>query len=193
MKRAVLKVVKHNRSIRGVAAAMGLAYATLRKYVYKYKTTEKQNRKKIRFSPNYEVNLVFSRKLETELEQYILMARKLHYGLTMEIIKRLSYDLAVKHKLKVPVSWKENKEAGKHWLYGYLKRHPQVCEILNWSKKFRPPCKKQFNTTVELANTNSESTLNYDDGIEELPPVSTRRGSGSEPVVIIPLKKKKKI
>lgn len=152
MKDAVFKVVHHGCSIRGVARDTNLSYATLRKYVAKYNSTEAKKKNSIRFFPNYEVNQVYSKELEDELEKYLLVARKLHYGLTSETIKRMSYELAVKNNLKVPKSWQENRMAGKHWLYGYLRRHPAISEILSWSRKFRPPIKNQFNTTVEIAN-----------------------------------------
>lgn len=152
MKNAVFKVVHHGCSIRGVARDTNLSYATLRKYVAKYNSTEGKKKNTIRFFPNYEVNQVYSKELEDTLEKYLLIARKLHYGLTSETIKRMSYDLAIKNNLKVPKSWQENRMAGKHWLYGYLRRHPVISEILSWSRKFRPPIKNQFNTTVEIAN-----------------------------------------
>lgn len=195
MRRAVLKVVKRGYSIRGVAAKTGLSYATLRKYVAKYNTTNKENRKSMRFFPNYEVNQVFTKELEQTLEQYLLVARKLHYGLTSENIKRLSYDLALKHNMKIPKSWEENKKAGKHWLYGYLRRHPLIYEILSWSRKFRPPIKKQYNTTVEIANkyvNNVKQNEDYEETIE-LTEKDVMMEPVQEPVIIIPLKKQKRI
>lgn len=195
MRRAVLKVVKRGYSIRGVAAKTGLSYATLRKYVAKYNTTNKENRKSMRFFPNYEVNQVFTKELEQTLEQYLLVARKLHYGLTSENIKRLSYDLALKHNMKIPKSWEENKKAGKHWLYGYLRRHPLIYEILSWSRKFRPPIKKQYNTTVEIANkfvNNIKQNEDYEETIE-LTENDVMIEPVQQPVIIIPLKKQKRI
>ncbi|KAK7575810.1 hypothetical protein V9T40_012096 [Parthenolecanium corni] len=156
MKDAVFKVVHYGCSIRGAARDTNLSYATLRKYVAKYKSTEAKKKDSIRFYPNYEVNQVYSKELEDTLEKYLLAARKLHYGLTSETIKRMSYDLAIKNNLKVPKSWKENRMAGKHWLYGYLRRHPAISEILSWSRKFRPPIKNQFNTTKEIATPSVE-------------------------------------
>lgn len=201
MKKAVFKVVKRGCSIRGVAAKAGLSYATLRKYVVKYNSTKKENRKSLRFSPNYEVNQIFSKELEESLERYLLIARKLHYGLTSDIIKRLSFELAVKNDLKVPNSWARNQKAGKHWLYGYLKRHPTINDILSWSRKFRPPIKKQYNTTLELAHK-STGEATHDD-IEEIDAEETEdfdeSQSASEvpqptnPVIIIPLKKTRKV
>lgn len=191
MRKAVLKVVKRGYSIRGVAAKSGLSYATLRKYVAKYNNTEKENRKLIRYFPNYEVNQIFSKELENSLEEYLLLARRLHYGLTSDNIKRLSYDLAIRNNLKIPKSWSQNKRAGKHWLYGYLKRHPLIYEILSWSRKFRPPIKKQYNTTVEIANKNIEKTIIPEENIEEV--IEDSKIFNSQPVIIIPLKKQKKI
>jgi len=167
MKNAVLKVVKDGYSIRGVARSTNLSYATLRKYVAKYKSTKRKKRKSLRFSPNYEVNQVYSKELEDILEEYLLAARKLRYGLTSEIIKRMSYDLAIKNNLKVPKSWKENRMAGKHWLYGYLRRHPVISDILSWSRKFRPPIKAQFNTTVERANPSVEEVTLSEKDLEK--------------------------
>lgn len=138
MKKAVLKVVEGGYTIRGAAKEFKLSYATLRQYVTKYNTTDDEYRDSIRFSPNYEVNLVFSDKLEDELVQYLIVARRLRYSLSGDDVRRLSYDLAVKHKLKIPSSWKKSNKAGQHWMYSFLKRRPKIRRMLSLSRKFRP-------------------------------------------------------
>ena len=157
---------------------------------YKYESVEEDDNTASFYSLSLN-NDQTTKELEETLEKYILIARKLHYGLTSDIIKRLSYDLAVKNNLKVPKSWQENKKAGKHWLYGYLRRHPLIYEILSWSRKFRPPITRQYNTTVEPAQKAISAESN-DTSAEELETEEIDKDAGeSQPVIIIPIKKNK--
>lgn len=158
MREAVLKVVECGYTIRGAAKEFKLSYATLRQYVSKYNATDNDDRDSIRFSPNYEVNLIFSEKLENELVQYLIVARRLRYSLSGDDVRRLSYDLAVKHKLKIPASWKKSNKAGKHWMYGFLKRRPKIRRILSLSKKFRP--NDPINSSDSLSQRTNVKTRN---------------------------------
>jgi hypothetical protein len=38
-------------------------------------------------------------------------------------MRRLAYQYAIQEKCVVPFSWSVKKEAGKDWLYGFMKRH----------------------------------------------------------------------
>ncbi|KAK7578215.1 hypothetical protein V9T40_010420 [Parthenolecanium corni] len=194
MRKAVLKVVKNGYTIRGAAKEFKLSYATLRQYVSRYNAADDKERDTIRFSPNYEVNLVFSEKLENELVQYLIVARRLRYSLTGEDVRRLSYDLAVKHKLRIPPPWKKSNKAGKHWMYAFLKRHPKIKKILNLSKKFRPTDhastpnplskKKNLNSRDELI-VDDENLENFIESDEEEVDLL------SKAVIIIPMRKRK--
>lgn len=93
MKNAVLDVVQHGSSIRAAAKNAGLCHMTLKRYVEKYKSAE--NKDDVKFIPNYEVNKVFSKELEDQLEEYLLTASKMHHGLTRLESLRLAYELAV--------------------------------------------------------------------------------------------------
>jgi len=47
------------------------------------------------------------------------------FGFTTVEIHRLAYDIATQNNLSHPFN-DENKMAGKDWLAGFLKRHPQI-------------------------------------------------------------------
>lgn len=68
---------------------------------------------------------VFSAEQETELLAHILDMERRFYGLTLDDVRRLAYQLAVKNKLNH--NFNENKEmAGKIWAQGFRKRHPEI-------------------------------------------------------------------
>ncbi|KAF2880280.1 hypothetical protein ILUMI_25903 [Ignelater luminosus] len=126
IKSGVLKVINDVRSIRGVAKETGICHQTLKIYVFKYKNSAPENRKTLRFTPNYEINKVFPNKLESLLEDYLIKACKLHHGLTRNDVKKLAYQMAVKNKLKYPVSWNKLEMAGKDWLNGLRSRYQEI-------------------------------------------------------------------
>lgn len=126
MKRAVLNVVINGVSTRKAAQNEGLVHMTLKRYVDKYKNTSDVDRINFRFTPNYEVNQVFSKELEEELREYLLIACRMHHGLTRKTVMSLAYELAKKNSLKYPANWDKNQEAGVDWLSGFMKRNPTL-------------------------------------------------------------------
>lgn len=188
MRKAVLEVVDHGSTLRGAAKDFSLSYATLRHYVRKYNAADEDEKDSLKFSPNYEVNLVFSEELENDLVEYLIITRRLRYSLTSEDVRRLSYDLAVKHKLKIPFSWQTSCKAGKHWMYGFLNRRPKIKNMLNLSKKFRL---KKSEIEDSKSNLNKDELI-VDDHLEDFIESDEEEGVisdvTSKPVVIIPVK-----
>ena len=68
---------------------------------------------------------ILSLKLEENLVSYCLEMDRRFYGIGLADIKRLAYQLAIKNGLRHPFSH-ENGAAGKKWLKGFLKRHPNL-------------------------------------------------------------------
>ncbi|CAH2102389.1 unnamed protein product [Euphydryas editha] len=68
---------------------------------------------------------VFSMSEENELCAYLLEMEERLYGLTVKDLKALVYQLAIKNNKYNPFS-AEKKEAGREWINGFLKRHPEL-------------------------------------------------------------------
>lgn len=48
------------------------------------------------------------------------------YGLSPGRVKQLAYEIAKSNGIQVPKNWELNKQAGKKWFRGFLKRHPDL-------------------------------------------------------------------
>lgn len=65
---------------------------------------------------------MFSDEQESELEEYILSASKLYYGLSTKDVRHLAYQYAVKNNIDIPKNWCDSEQASSDWLSGFLKR-----------------------------------------------------------------------
>lgn len=68
---------------------------------------------------------VFSKSEENELCSYLLEMEERLYGLTIKDLKSLVYQLAIKNNKPNPFNT-EKEEAGREWINGFLKRHPEL-------------------------------------------------------------------
>ncbi|CAH1991028.1 unnamed protein product [Acanthoscelides obtectus] len=66
---------------------------------------------------------VFSDDQEKQLEEYILKAADVYFGLSPKQIRTFAYEWAVSLKIKFPDSWNTNKCAGQDWFTYFIKRH----------------------------------------------------------------------
>lgn len=69
---------------------------------------------------------VFEPDQEKMLEEYLLKASDIYFGLTPKEVRRFGYTYAVSCNRKIPASWAENGMAGPDWLTGFLKRHNKL-------------------------------------------------------------------
>ena len=60
------------------------------------------------------------------LEEYLLKASALYYGLSTNEVKSLAFEYAAKLGLKIPNLWVATQKAGSDWLSGFIKRHPSL-------------------------------------------------------------------
>jgi hypothetical protein len=65
---------------------------------------------------------VFSDAANSELEEYILTASKLYYGLSTKDVRNLAYQYAVKNNVTIPAGWCDKQKASCDWLSSFLKR-----------------------------------------------------------------------
>ncbi|KAF2897885.1 hypothetical protein ILUMI_08290 [Ignelater luminosus] len=65
----------------------------------------------------------------TTLHRYVQKKKATpSYALCFDTLetRRLAYEMAKYHNLKIPKAWKERQMAGIDWLYGFRKRHPEI-------------------------------------------------------------------
>nr|CAH7758966.1 unnamed protein product [Callosobruchus chinensis] len=147
--REAVELVEGGMSLRTAAVLKNVKCTTLHRYVQKRKGAEAGV--EIPMSPNYAVNKIFSNELEGALEEYLITCAKMCYGLDTVGTRRLAYDMAEFHKLKIPQAWEDRKMAGIDWLYGFRKRHPEIRLL---ALKFR-----RWKTRIFSLNETGTSTV----------------------------------
>ena len=67
----------------------------------------------------------FSTELETELVNHLLTLESMYFGLRIDEVRKLAFDLAESNGI-MHVFNKESGMTGKKWFYSFLKRHPEL-------------------------------------------------------------------
>lgn len=133
------------RKIREVGRSFQIPESTLRKKLL-------ENDLKL---PRLGRNTVFSKEIECELKEYVLLLSKLFFGLTPDGLRRLAFRYAEKHHIVHNFN-REKGVAGKAWLYGFLKRVPEVKlrqpegTSLNRISSFNKEAVKLFYSNLEI-------------------------------------------
>lgn len=115
LQRALQAIRDEGRKIREVGRCFSIPESTLRKKLLETRPIPTRLGRKA----------VFSKELETELKEYILILAKLFYGVTPTELRRLVFRYAEEKKIRHNFN-KQKGLAGKDWLYGFLKRNPEV-------------------------------------------------------------------
>lgn len=128
MLKAVRQVLLFKKTIRAAAEEFGINYRTLARYCTKIPREEVEGDAE---HPSCTVGFVgarqvFNSETEAELISYISRATDIYYSLPPKAIRKLSYQLAKRHQLHTPASWRENKQASADWFAAFLKRHPTL-------------------------------------------------------------------
>lgn len=118
MKIAV-KAVQDGAKLRQTAALYNIPVMTLSDYVKQSRNCRTIKFKRMGRKP------VFTEQQENDIKEHILGLSKQFYGLTPHSLKTSVYQYAQQNKIRNPFN-KDLKEAGKDWLYGFLKRNPEV-------------------------------------------------------------------
>ncbi|XP_031332515.1 uncharacterized protein LOC116162896 [Photinus pyralis] len=119
--RNALEEVRKGSSIRRVAISFNISKSSLARHVSA--SQHVHNIVEFKYNPNIAVKQVFSTQQEEMICQYLKTASKMHYGLSTKQVKRLAYQYAIALKLQLPRQWEEKKEAGKEWLFGFMRRN----------------------------------------------------------------------
>ena len=69
---------------------------------------------------------MFTLNEEELLQDYLIKAAKIQYGLTRKQVRVLAYEYAVRNQKSFPSSWTTNGFAGEDWFAGYMKRYPNL-------------------------------------------------------------------
>ena len=124
MLQAVQMILKEKKSIREVALAMNISKSVLARNVTKFKSCD--NQEAIIFRTDLSCGMIFSIGEEKMLEEYILTASCMNYGLTKKQVLSLAYEFGNGLKRQLPASWIIKKCAGNDWYYGFMERHPTL-------------------------------------------------------------------
>ncbi|CAH2004965.1 unnamed protein product [Acanthoscelides obtectus] len=114
--KSAIRDIRGGAKLRPTAALYGIPVMTLSDYSKRdsYDLSFRMGRKP-----------VFSREQETEIRDQILLLASMFYGLTPQSLKAAVFTYAESNKIKNPFN-KDKKEAGKDWMYGFLKRNPEI-------------------------------------------------------------------
>ncbi|XP_072381731.1 uncharacterized protein [Diabrotica undecimpunctata] len=135
---------------------------------------------------------VFSEAQGNELVDYILYLEEILFGLSLTDLRKLAFDLAVKNH--IPHVFNEDKKmAGKHWLYGFLRRQPQLAlrnpekNSLARAKDFNRAAAKKFFDLLESLYTQNNLSPNDIYNVDDTGIMSAR----NKPSRILALRGKK--
>ncbi|GBM45820.1 hypothetical protein AVEN_272237-1 [Araneus ventricosus] len=101
---------------------------TMRAAILEVKLNKKINQgsfSAVRNSSKY-IDKIFECKQEDMLQQYLMKASDIYFGLSPKEVKRFAYTYAVACKINIPKSWTEHEMAGSDWFSAFLKRHPKL-------------------------------------------------------------------
>lgn len=100
MKRAARMVLEDQTSLREAARLFGLpSYASLHRFVQKIRNGQTAT---VGYNPT---TRVFSNEQEAVLENYVINAANRYYGIGLLGLRKLAYQMCVKHIIKHPVQW----------------------------------------------------------------------------------------
>lgn len=118
MTAAIKAVQKKSFGLRAAAKRHGVPVGTLHRYLKEENPCSKINVKMGRKTMLGDEN-------ENQLVKYCLHMESIYFGLTRSDIRSMAYQLAVKNNLENKFS-NEKSLAGRYWLNGFLKRHPEL-------------------------------------------------------------------
>ncbi|KAG5870015.1 hypothetical protein JTB14_008992 [Gonioctena quinquepunctata] len=127
MKSAMREVLDKTLSIRKSAQKYGVKPTTLQSRltkIHKTAAAKKEDNIPVRvFSSKFTSNQVFTTEEETLLNKYITNCSKMHYGLTIVLVRKLAYEFAKANQLRYPLTWDLNRMAEKEWLDSFRRRN----------------------------------------------------------------------
>ena len=124
MEKAIDACLKGNMGYKKAATQFNVPRSTLRDRVKSAKATGK-NAKQAAVKQLGRYKTVFTIEQEKELVSYILEMETKLFGVSFTDLRKLAYQLAEKNDVSHNFN-KNTQEAGKDWVRGFLKRHPDL-------------------------------------------------------------------
>lgn len=115
LQKALKTIRNEGEKIREVARNFNIPESTLRKRLLQSEPEP----------PRLGRKSTFHKDIETELKTYVITLAKLFYGLTPKELRRLAFRYAEENNIRHNFN-REKGLAGKDWMYGFLKRNPEI-------------------------------------------------------------------
>ena len=112
------------KRVSGAHVKHDIRFSTHRRYVKKANAAE--DKELMTYTPNYNCHQVFTTNEEILLQDYLIKAAKIQYGLTWKQVRVLGYEYAVHNQKTFADSWTTHGLAGEDWFTGYMKRFPNL-------------------------------------------------------------------
>lgn len=125
LRNAVKRVIEGN-GISKVAKDFGISKSVLQRRVAQYKNLSEEEQEKFTYVQKHGFKKVFSMLEEQMLEEYLLTAARMCYGLNKKQTRKLAYDFGKINSIEMPPSWHKSESAGIEWMFCFLKRHPAL-------------------------------------------------------------------
>lgn len=113
-----VKLVRSGYAIRTIAKQKGINRQTLWKAVKRTNNRDEVDDKCKELQLSYSKRSIFTNKMEDQIVKYCIDMAQMGFGLTVNKVREIAYETAIKNKLSVPIIWKQNKVAGVDWFKG---------------------------------------------------------------------------
>ncbi|KAK2717548.1 hypothetical protein QYM36_006361 [Artemia franciscana] len=123
MRQGVQKIMEGGK-FAAIARKMHIPKSTLKHYTQKFSEEGRTSANDVsevpleKFIPQYAMRKIFMAEKEKSLENYLIRASQLHYGLLTKEVRTLAFDFAKKLGKDIN-DWEEAKAAGKDWLLAF--------------------------------------------------------------------------
>ncbi|XP_063544613.1 uncharacterized protein LOC134752807 isoform X2 [Cydia strobilella] len=116
METAAYAVMHQGQSLRAVAKALNVGYATLFRFIKKLRSGDNP-------TVGYKPKLLFTASQEQEIVKQLAQYAKVFCGLSLDEVRKLSFQIARRWKYVIPESWVKNSTASKDWGDKFVIRH----------------------------------------------------------------------
>lgn len=106
--------------IRTAAQQTGINRQTLWKIVHRTNNLENVDNNSTCFQLSYGRKSLFSKQLEDEIAAYCIDMARMGFGLSVNKVRELAYETAIKNNLPILENWKDSKMAGIDWFKGKI-------------------------------------------------------------------------
>jgi hypothetical protein len=126
MRVAVEDVIQNKLTIKFAALKHDISKSALHRKVQKYKHTDDNFKESFNFNRSHGFKTIFNAAEEELLNNYLIQASEMCYGLSLNHTRQLAYQYAIANEKQVPQSWHNKQTAGLEWMHMFRKRHPTL-------------------------------------------------------------------